>query len=77
MFKFLGFLLIIGLFGFLVIGVMLGRVIRFFGPVDKKRTTRKTNSERQSSTTSTSNSSKQFPKNEGEYVSYEEVKDEE
>ncbi len=76
MFKFLGFLLLIGLFGFLIIGVLLGRVIRFFGGPDTKAKSarRKSNRQQQSDYTTPQ---KKFSKNEGEYVSYEEVKDEE
>lgn len=76
MFKFLMFLLLIGLFGFLVIGVLLGRVIRFFGPEDKTKTQRKKNNRSQHSNAANT-VQKKFSKNEGEYTSYEEVRDEE
>lgn len=76
MFKFLMFLLLIGLFGFLVIGVLLGRAIRFFGPEDKTKNQRKKNNKSQHSN-ATNTVQKKFSKNEGEYIPYEEVKDEE
>lgn len=73
MFKFLGLLLIVGLFGFLILGVFLGRVIRFFGPSsDRARSNR-----RQPNNQSTNTQQKKFSKNEGEYIGYEEVKDDE
>ncbi|MBK5719655.1 DUF4834 family protein [Dysgonomonas sp. Marseille-P4677] len=77
MFKFLGFLILLGLFGFLVVGVLLGRAIRFLRPEDKRRNnSRRTNNKAKQSESPTS-SQKKFSKNEGEYISYEEVKDDE
>jgi predicted lipid-binding transport protein (Tim44 family) len=75
MFKFLGFLLVLGLFGFLVIGVLLGRVIRFFGPEDRGKSNKKRPANKSQSSKSPDVSQKKFSKNEGEYISYEEVKD--
>lgn len=75
MFKFLGFLLVLGLFGFLVIGVLLGRVIRFLGPEDRNRSNKKRSGSKSQSSKSSNNLPKKFSKNEGEYISYEEVKD--
>jgi hypothetical protein len=75
MFKFLGFLFILGLFGFLVIGVFLGRVIRFFGTEDRGRPHKKQADNKSQSSKSPDVSQKKFSKNEGEYISYEEVKD--
>jgi len=74
MFKFLAFIFIIGLFGFLIIGVLLGRAIRFFGPADKNKSARQKQKKGDETTTS---SVKKFSKNEGEYVNYEEIKEEE
>ncbi|GAB6120159.1 DUF4834 family protein [Dysgonomonas termitidis] len=75
MFKFLGFLLILGLFGFLVIGVLLGRIIRFLGPEDRGKSNKKRPGTKSQSSKSPNVSQKKFSKNEGEYISYEEVKD--
>ncbi|MDR2949923.1 MAG: DUF4834 family protein [Dysgonomonas sp.] len=76
MFKFLGLLLIIGLLGFLILGVFLGRVIRFFGPSsDRAKANRRQSNNR--STTNTNTPQKKFSKNEGEYIGYEEIKDDE
>lgn len=75
MFKFLAFLLLLGLFGFLLVGVLLGRVIRFFGSSDKNKKRR--SSGNKSHSQDSSNTPKRFSKNEGEYVDYEEIKDEE
>lgn len=74
MFKFLGLLLLFAVFGFLVIGVLLGRVIRFFGPTNRsKASSRQTNNK----TNNTPDPSlKKFSKSEGEYIDYEEIKDE-
>ncbi|EGK00311.1 MULTISPECIES: DUF4834 family protein [Dysgonomonas] len=77
MFKFLGFLLILGLFGFLVIGVLLGRVIRFFGPEEKTRPNKKRSGSKSQNSKTSNISQKKFSENEGEYISYEEVKDDE
>lgn len=74
MFKFLGFLLLFALLGFLILGVLLGKVMRFFAPDDKGKSTRR-QAGRQQETYNTSQ--KKFSKNEGEYVNYEEIKDEE
>ncbi|MDR0824165.1 MAG: DUF4834 family protein [Prevotella sp.] len=75
MFKFLGFLLLLGLFGFLMLGVWLGRIIRFFGSSSERA---KANHRQSNNSTSTANTpQKKFSKNEGEYVGYEEIKDEE
>jgi predicted lipid-binding transport protein (Tim44 family) len=74
MFKFLGFLLLIGVFGFLILGVFLGRVIRFFGPSSDraKGNPGRTNKNQPAPDTT----QKKFSKNEGEYVNYEEIKEE-
>jgi hypothetical protein len=75
MFKFLGLLLLIVIVGFLLLGVVLGRIIRFFGPADKRNTGRsRSNSSQQSTQEPTQ---KKFSKNEGEYVNFEEVKEDE
>lgn len=76
MFKFLGLLLIIGLLGFLILGVFLGRVIRFFGPSSDRAKTNRRRSDNQSTTNSNA-TQKKFSKNEGEYIGYEEIKDDE
>lgn len=70
------FLLLIGLFGFLVLGVFLGRVIRFFGPEDKAKSNRQRKNNKSKHTTENA-SLKKFSKGEGEYVNYEEVRDDE
>jgi hypothetical protein len=71
MFKFLGLLLLIVISAFLILGVFLGRVIRTFGPTDKtKGNTRKNNKNY-----TPDPPQKKFPKDEGEYISYEEIKD--
>lgn len=75
MFKFLLFLLLLGLFGFLTIGVLLGRVIRFFAPEEKKRPNRKQANNKSHYSDNQDKPQKKFSKNEGEYVSYEEIKD--
>ncbi|WP_029906939.1 hypothetical protein [Prevotella sp. 10(H)] len=75
MFKFLGFLLLLGLFGFLVIGVLFGRVIRFFGSGDRGAQKKRRSNNRAQQEYSSNATPKKFSKNEGEYVSYEEVKD--
>ncbi|MFV0535800.1 MAG: DUF4834 family protein [Dysgonomonas sp.] len=73
MFKFLGLLLFIVISAFLILGVFLGRVIRMFGPTNKtKGNTRKNNNNY-----TPDPPQKKFSKNEGEYISYEEVKDDE
>ncbi|HMM03388.1 MAG: DUF4834 family protein [Dysgonomonas sp.] len=77
MFKFLGFLLILGLFGFLVIGVLLGRVIRFLGPEDRGKSNKKRSGNKSQNSKTSNISQKKFSENEGEYISYEEVKDDE
>lgn len=73
MFKFLGLLLFIVIFAFLILGVFLGRVIRTFGPTPKP----KSNNRKKNNNYTPDPSQKKFSKNEGEYVSYEEVKDDE
>ncbi|GHV41552.1 hypothetical protein FACS1894179_09720 [Bacteroidia bacterium] len=73
MFKFLGLLLLIVIFAFLILGVFLGRVIRTFGPTDK---TKSSNHENNNNYTPDP-PQKKFSKKEGEYVSYEEIKDDE
>jgi len=76
MFKFLGFLLLIGVFGFLILGVFLGRVIRFFGPSSDRAKSNRQSKSRSQSTSNNNTPQKKFSKNEGEYVNYEEVKEE-
>jgi hypothetical protein len=76
LFKFFVALLLFALLGFLLFGVLLGRVIKFFGSSDNSKTNKRTNrsnNQHQSANTP----SKKFSKNEGEYVNYEEVKDDE
>lgn len=75
MFKFFMFLLLIGLFGFLLIGVLLGRVIRFFGGAPEKTKSGQRKSKNKSYNETSSNTPKKFSKNEGEYVDYEEIKE--
>lgn len=77
MFKFLIFLLLIGLFVFLFLGVLLGRVIRFFGPEDRSRSKQKKRNNKSQYENTATTAQKKFSKNEGEYVSYEEVNDKE
>lgn len=77
MFKFLGFLLLIGIFGFFVVGVLFGRVIRFFGSGETTRPNRKRSDNKSRQSKSSNISSKKFSENEGEYITYEEVKDDE
>lgn len=81
MFKFLAFLFILGFFGFVVVGVIFGRAIRFFGSADqtrdgRKKTSNKNKSNRSAKSQSPTYSHKKFSKDEGEYISYEEIKDE-
>ena len=76
MFKFLALLLLLGVFGFLILGVFLGRVIRFFGSTDRRKTNNN-NSANNRNSNPTNETQKKFSKNEGEYISYEEVKDDE
>lgn len=71
MFKFLGLLLLIVISAFLILGVFLGRVIRTFGPTNKT----KGNARKKSNNYTPEPSQKKFSKNEGEYISYEEIKD--
>ncbi|MDR1089895.1 MAG: DUF4834 family protein [Prevotella sp.] len=73
MFKFLGLLLLTVISAFLILGVFLGRVIRTFGPTDKT----KGNNRKNNNNHTPDPPQKKFPKNEGEYVSYEEMEDEE
>ncbi len=75
MFKFLGLLLLIVIVGFLLLGVVLGRIIRFFAPADKRNTGRSRSNSSQQSTQEPAQ--KKFSKNEGEYVNFEEVKEDE
>ncbi len=76
MFKFLGFLLLIGLFGFLILGIFLGRVIRFFGPSSDRAKGNRRQANNNSRSASEDTTQKKFSKNEGEYVNYEEIKEE-
>ncbi|NDV94697.1 DUF4834 family protein [Dysgonomonas sp. 521] len=76
MFKFLAFLLLIGVFGFLILGVFLGRVIRFFGPSSDRAKSNRKQSRNKAASNNTNTSQKKFSKNEGEYVNYEEIKEE-
>jgi predicted lipid-binding transport protein (Tim44 family) len=76
MFKFLGFLLFIGLFGFLILGVFLGRVIRFFGPSSDRAKSNRKQSGNKTASDNANTLQKKFSKNEGEYVNYEEIKEE-
>ncbi len=73
MFKFLGLLLFIVISAFLILGVFLGRVIRMFGPTNKT----KGNTRKNDNSYKPDPPQKKFSKNEGEYISYEEVKDDE
>ncbi|GAB6008913.1 DUF4834 family protein [Dysgonomonas reticulitermitis] len=72
MFKFLGLLLLIVIFAFLILGVFLGRVIRTFGPTNKTKS-----SNHKNNNYTPDPPQKKFSKKEGEYVSYEEIKDDE
>lgn len=73
--KIIGLILLFAAFGILVFGVFLGRVIRTFRPSDRNRSNkRRTNNNSQQSTNSAP-VQKKFAKGEGEYISYEEVKD--
>jgi len=75
MFKFLAFLVLLVFLGILIFGIFLGKIIRFFGPTDKNRSSGR---QQQNSHQNTSNTPpKKFPKEEGEYISYEEIKEEE
>ncbi len=76
MFKFLGFLLLIGLFGFLILGIFLGRVIRFFGPSSDRAKSNRRQANNNSRSTAEDATQKKFSQNEGEYVNYEEIKEE-
>lgn len=73
MFKFLGLLLFIVISAFLILGVFLGRVIRMFGPTNKT----KGNTRKNSNNYTPDPPQKKFSKNEGEYINYEEIKDDE
>lgn len=72
------FLALIAFFGFLILVVIFGRIIRFFGGPTKKDKTkqRKASSRNQDSRSSANTSAKKFSKNIGEYVDYEEIKEE-
>lgn len=76
MFKFLGFLLLIGLFGFLILGIFLGRVIRFFDPSSDRAKSNRRQTNNNSRSAAEDTTQKKFSKNEGEYVNYEEIKEE-
>ncbi|MBN9302233.1 MULTISPECIES: DUF4834 family protein [Dysgonomonas] len=76
MFKFLGFLLLIGLFGFLILGIFLGRVIRFFGSSSDRAKSNRRQTNNNSRSAAEDTTQKKFSKNEGEYVNYEEIKEE-
>lgn len=70
MLKFLGIIFIFFLSAILLLGVVLGKALKSFGSNKTGRSSRSANSgSRQNST------QKKFLKNEGEYVSYEEVID--
>lgn len=73
MFKFLAIIFLFILSVFLILGVFLGRAIRSFGPPRSKSNSRSTNNKNHFPEPP----QKKFSKNEGEYVNYEEVKDEE
>ncbi|MDU1893054.1 MAG: DUF4834 family protein [Dysgonomonas sp.] len=76
MFKFLLFLLIIGVLGFFVLGALFGRVIRFFGSGNTSNNNRRTTNRQNTRRSEPSDSpQKKFSKEEGEYVNYEEVRD--
>jgi len=74
MFKFVALLFVFGFLAFLTIGVFLGRIIRFFNPSSSK-TKAKQNKTRTNNSQSYENPQKKFSKNEGEYVNFEEIKD--
>ncbi|WP_246347962.1 DUF4834 family protein [Dysgonomonas hofstadii] len=61
--------------GFLILGVLLGRVMRFFAPNNKNKSGRRQTNKQQQDAYNTSQ--KKFSKNEGEYIDYEEIKDNE
>jgi hypothetical protein len=65
------------IFGFLLYGIVTKGIVRFFGMTDKNRPTNKSRpgNKSQQYTNSPDTSQKEFSKNEGEYVDYEEVKD--
>ncbi len=77
MFKFLALLLTFVVFGFLFLGVFLGRVIRFFGPSDRRKASRKQANRKSEYSKQQDTPQKKFAKSEGEYVNYEEIKDNE
>ncbi len=74
-FKFIGILLIVALLFFLLVGVLFGRVIKFFNPSSNENRSKQRSTNNQY--TQKEKVTKKFSKNEGEYVSYEEIKDEE
>lgn len=76
MIKFILFLALIAFFGFLFLVVILGRVIRFFGGSTQKAKKKQYKSSSKAQNTSSNTTIKKFSKNEGEYVDYEEIKDE-
>ncbi|WP_165020940.1 MULTISPECIES: DUF4834 family protein [unclassified Dysgonomonas] len=76
--KFLLILFIVFILVIFVFGSILGRVIRFFNPGNTNTNRRQQNKSRQSNeNNSGTDNKKYFSDKEGEYVSYEEVKDEE
>lgn len=84
MFKFFGILLLLFIFGFLVLGVFLGKVIRSFsssnttsGSTSNTNNNSQTRTKRADHTNQRHNSShhKLFSEDEGEYVNYEEIKE--
>lgn len=76
MFKFLGLLFVFGFLGFLIFGVFLSRVIRFFSPSSSKAQGKKAHSRSNTKQQYENTPQKKFAKDEGEYVSFEEIKDE-
>jgi len=72
MLKFLGILFFGVLFVFLILGVFLGRAIRSFSSSNKTKNNRQTNYN-----PTPDASQKKFSKDEGEYVNYEEIKEDE
>lgn len=73
--KIIGLILLFAAFGVLVFGVFLGRVIRTFRPSDRNKTNRRRSNNSSQQSTSSAPAQKKFAKGEGEYISYEEVKD--
>lgn len=75
MLKFIGLILLLVFLGILVFGIFLGKVIRFFGPTERNRTAGQQSKNNQQNATNIP--PKKFAKDEGEYVNYEEIKEEE